>query len=91
MATETIRQTFEVPPTWADLTSTLVAAKNKSGFIKHIRGMPVEVIKGGAAAPNENQEGTPLVAGSEEWCEASNIWLRCRSRRGASVMFVATE
>ena len=88
MPTETLRATHMVTQDYSDLVTSIPGAAGAGGFVRHLGGADVEIIKGGAVAPAETVRGIPLRDESEgEWCEADHIWVRCRRDMSAKLAF----
>lgn len=88
MTTETLRATHTVTEDYSDLVTSIPGAAAVGGFVRHLGGADIEIIKGGADAPAETVRGIPLRAGSDgEWCDADHIWVRCRRDMSAKLAF----
>lgn len=88
MATETQRTTHSVNSDYSDLVGSIPGAAGAGGFVRHLGGADVEIVKGGDVAPAADVRGIPLRAGSDgEWCEAAHIWVRTRHNLNAKLAF----
>lgn len=84
MSTTTQRAAHPVTSAYSDLTVSIPGAANTTGFIKNRNSFAIEVIKGGSTVPDPSNIGVVIPPFSDDWCEASNIWVR---GQGGFVLF----
>jgi hypothetical protein len=96
MTTTTLRDgalvaTHTVGDTWTDVTTRIPGATGVAGLLRKVSGEGVvHVVKGGSTPPDANSSaGDAILApGDSVFCEADDIWVRCRS--GSAIVVFET-
>lgn len=83
MGTTTNRANHAVTDTYTDIITSIAGAASVAGNVNNLGDAEMEMVKGGATAPDAGVRGKPLLPWGSDYVEADHIWIRCR-RSGAS-------
>lgn len=89
MGTTMERQTHTVIATYSDVVTSIAGAASTPGLLRNLTGYTMDVVKGGASAPDNALQGVKLLPFGAEYCDSDHIWVRCAN--GGSVTFEAVS